>query len=53
MVTVMVTGKDKGHGSAAIVFGMGIPFQGEAVIPTLKGIAKEGTRTVEAFERIL
>lgn len=45
-----VTLEDKGHFTAAIIFDIGVPFQGEAVIPALNGIAEEVTRTVEAFE---
>lgn len=45
-----LTVTDKGHAAAAVYFDLGIPFEGEAVIPALYGVAEEVTRTVEAFE---
>jgi hypothetical protein len=48
-----VTVKDKGHAAAAVLFDVGMPFQGEAVIPTLQRISVEVAGTVEAFELLL
>jgi hypothetical protein len=48
-----VTVRDKGHASASIYFNIGTPFGGDGVIPTLKGISEEVTRTVEAFQLML
>jgi hypothetical protein len=48
----ILTVKDKGKPSATILFDVGVPFEGEAVIPTLNRIAEEVTRTLEAFEAL-
>ncbi|SRR6266403_630958 len=46
-----ITLKDKGRPSANIVFNIGASvFAGETVVPTLKRISEEVTRTVEAIE---
>lgn len=47
-----VTIKNKGHASMAILFDEGTPLQGESIVPALKRIAEEVTRTVEAFESL-
>src|ERR1700730_6175391 len=50
---IMVTVKDKGHATATIVFDIGVPFQGEAVISALHRITEEATRTVKGFALLL
>ncbi len=45
--------KDKGHAAATIVFDMGIPFETDPVIATLRRIAEEVSRAVKAFEILL
>lgn len=44
---------DKGHASAAILFHLGTPLEGQAALPALNGIAEEVTRTIEAFDTLL
>ena len=50
---IRVTVKDKGHATATIIFDIGVPFQGEAVISALHRIAEEVTRTVKGFALLL
>lgn len=45
--------KAKGHATMSIFFNLGVPYEGEAILPTLGGIAEEVTRTIEAFELLL
>jgi hypothetical protein len=45
--------ESQGEAATGIGFNYGIPFEGENVIRTLDGIAKEVTRTIEAFELLL
>jgi len=42
--------ESKGTADTGIGFESGTPFDGENVIRTLDGIAKEVTRTIQAFE---
>jgi hypothetical protein len=48
-----LTVKNKGHAASAIFFDIGFPFEGKPIIPALEGIAKETSRTVQAFETLL
>jgi hypothetical protein len=44
---------NEGEASLGYGFALGNPHQGQPVIPTLNAVAKEVTRTVEAFELLL
>jgi hypothetical protein len=48
-----LTVKNKGHASATVLFDLGVPFECQAIIPSLNGIAEEVTRTIETFELLL
>jgi hypothetical protein len=48
-----VTVKDKGYAAAAIFFDLGVPLQGEPVVPSLNKISEEVSRTMEAFKLLL
>lgn len=48
-----VTVKDRGHADVTILFDIGTPFYGEPVVPTLKRVSEEVTRTIKAFESLL
>jgi len=50
---MLVTIKDKGRATATILFDLGIPFEGEAIIPTLHRISEAVAGTIEAFEILL
>lgn len=44
--------KDKGHAAIAIVFNIGVPFEGDSVIQSLDKIAKSVTGTIDAFDAL-
>jgi hypothetical protein len=45
-----LTVKDKGHATATILFNIGVPFQGEPIIPTLHQLTEVVTGVVKAFQ---
>lgn len=47
-----ITVQDKGHAAIAIIFNLGTAFQNQPIIPALHGIAKEVTRTIDAFDNL-
>jgi hypothetical protein len=47
-----LTVKDKGHATIAIVFNIGVPFEGDSVIQSLDKIAKSVTGTIDAFDAL-
>lgn len=48
----MLAVKDKGHAAIAIVFNIGVPFEGDSVIQSLDKIAKSVTGTIDAFDAL-
>jgi hypothetical protein len=46
-----ITVKDKGHAAIQILFNIGAPFEGEAVIPTFIRISEAVIYIIEFFER--
>ena len=48
-----LTVKNKGHAASAVFFNSGFPFEGKKVTDALDGIAKEVSRTVQAFDTLL
>ncbi|HEY2392978.1 MAG TPA: hypothetical protein VGK22_17505 [Candidatus Angelobacter sp.] len=45
--------KDKGHATATVIFDLGIPFQGEAVVKSLKIMTEAVSGLVQAFDLLL
>ena len=46
------TVKDKGHAATAILFDIGVPYEGQSVIHALYEIAEDVTHTIDAFEML-
>jgi hypothetical protein len=47
-----LTVKDKGHAAIAIVFNLGVPFEGDSVIHSLKKILESVAHAIDAFDAL-